>query len=142
MIAQMRHHPESIIHHENNILCVYYLRWIITNVLHAPVLADLGDLRNVAGRVDEDADALGVELSGHEGAHGQHNHLHVRPVGQDLLLRRLGRQPNHLRPRALTAVTAHFNSLVCPINNLKNGSSFSLLVKWRLAKNEREREMC
>lgn len=69
-------------------------------------LADLGDLGDVAGLVDEDSHALVVEISGHDGAVGQNHHLHVRAVGQNLLLRRLGRQALHLRPRLL-AVIAH-----------------------------------
>ena len=70
-------------------------------------LADLGDLCHVAGLVEEDADALVVEFSGHEGAVGQSNHLDVPAVGQNLVLGHLGRQPLHLRPRRLLAAIAH-----------------------------------
>jgi hypothetical protein len=47
-------------------------------------LADFGDLNNIIGLVDKDADALAVEVGGHEEAGGHDAHTHVRPVTKDV----------------------------------------------------------
>ena len=44
-------------------------------------LADLGDLCHIAGLVEEDADALGVEVIGHGGA-DRHKDSPRRPAGR------------------------------------------------------------
>jgi hypothetical protein len=43
-------------------------------------LANFGDLNDIIGLVDKDADALAVEVGGHEEAGGHNAHTHVRPV--------------------------------------------------------------
>lgn len=67
------------------------------------MLSDLGDLSDGGGVVDEDADALGVDLGGDDGSDAQHDDVNVRPVVEDDVLRRLRRQPHNLRPRRLVA---------------------------------------
>jgi len=66
----------------------------------ASLSADMGRLGD---GVDEDADAVGAIIRGHNRADGQHDDVRVGLVLEDRLLGFLHAEPHQLRPRRLGA---------------------------------------